>query len=713
MIKINKFSFYCQQKHVFFIMFFTQSYTYCSIVEMYQQELKRISCDLYKTVKHKLGLEVCTYIWRTTVNLLDEVNRIQSELDNTWRVYFSGSKGEGFRFTSSDNDLMLVYETIKVIPPNASITLNDSRVPHLMMENEMTKPGFTLLRVIWEPTNPQWLQITYSKKSIHNGIYLSSKLWREVHTAASPKSDREYTHGPCTSGAKGTQEYDKAHCVRCKTWPANAQDCIRRLHQSQWPSSETILSVIKDGVLFVAIGAKQSVFENLEWRMSFSLAEKKLIHAMNHSQFLCYGLLKIFLKEAIDANSDVRGLMCSYFLKTSIFWEITSSPNDWNPSSFLSKFWKCFCRLLQWISCSYCPNFFIPQNNMFEGKIEGASQDNILHHLTSLYYEGFRCLLRCPSLLPYMSLVIHIQELDLQEQEISKSWIAATILHECFSTDQFRLSSNGTACIILQQLASTNSHNSLEKFILRIWFHRCMIQFCAKESIHAQIHSSADINKLYYKRLAERMHIFNKCRTDSVGHYLNKAILSYRTGKYKRVLVLVQHCKEALSSQKSFCPQELGEENYRQAGGENLPIEIVIRKSFTDTIRIPDDSFITELFIEIHGDGIKFKPGRLHIMPLICALFLQYLCYNKLGDLQNREEVLYDLSVAVHNDEPGNTSCAPTSLHILGICQQMKGDDQAACSSYLTALQHCDCENRHKVASCIRIATVLAQYFSS
>ena len=686
--------------YVFFIMIFTQSYTYCSIVEMYQQELKRISCDLYKTVKNELGQKVCIYIRRTTVNLLDEVNRIQSELDNEWRVYYSGSKGEGLRFTSSDNDLMLVYETIKVIPPNASITLNDSRVPHLMMENEMTKPGFTLLRVIWEPTNPQWLQITYSKKSIHNGIYLSSKLWREVHTAASPNSDREYTHGPCTSGAKGTQEYDKAHCVRCKTWPANAQDCIRRLHQSAWPSHDTIRSIVEDGVLFVAIGAKQSVFENLEWRMSFSLAEKKLIHAMNHPQFLCYGLLKIFLKEAIDANSDVKGLLCSYFMKSAVFWEITSSPYD-------SKFWNCYCRLLQWINYSYCPNFFIPENNMFEGKIEGANRKNILNHLRNLYCEGFRCLLRCPSLLPYMSLVIHIQELHLHEHVISKSWIAATILEECFSKDQFRLSSNGTACVMLQQLNSTtNTYNSLEKFILRIWFHRCMILFCAKESIHTQINSSAGINKLYYKRLAERMHIFNKCRTDSVGHYLNKAILSYSTGKYKQVLVLVQNCKEALSSRKSFYPQEIDEENYRKAGGENLPIEIVIKKSFTDTITIPDDSFITELFIEIHGDGIKFIPGSLRIMPLICALFLQYLCYNKLGYLQSRDEVLYDLSVAVQNDYRRSL---PTSLHILGICQQMKGDDQAACSSYLTALQHC--ENQHKVASCIRVATVLAKYF--
>ncbi|KAK3103486.1 hypothetical protein FSP39_019584 [Pinctada imbricata] len=37
----------------------------------------------------------------------------------------------------------------------------------------------------------------------------------------------------------------------------------------------------------------------VEWRMSFSLAEKRLVRFMNHTQFLTYGLLKLFLKEVM------------------------------------------------------------------------------------------------------------------------------------------------------------------------------------------------------------------------------------------------------------------------------------------------------------------------------------------------------------------------------------------------------------------------------
>lgn len=48
------------------------------------------------------------------------------------------------------------------------------------------------------------------------------------------------------------------------------------------------------------IGSKRESDENeLEWRLSFSQAEQKIVYTMNHSRFMCYGVLKIFLKEVI------------------------------------------------------------------------------------------------------------------------------------------------------------------------------------------------------------------------------------------------------------------------------------------------------------------------------------------------------------------------------------------------------------------------------
>jgi hypothetical protein len=50
------------------------------------------------------------------------------------------------------------------------------------------------------------------------------------------------------------------------------------------------------------------------------MAEKQLSHAMNYTQILCYALLKLSLKNIIDRNDKVKGLLCSYFMKTAVFW---------------------------------------------------------------------------------------------------------------------------------------------------------------------------------------------------------------------------------------------------------------------------------------------------------------------------------------------------------------------------------------------------------
>ena len=64
--------------------------------------------------------------------------------------YFSGSKAEGLRFKSSDDDWMFVPRSYRVITSYSFTYLYDiNSIVLLKMENEMTKPGFTLLRVPW------------------------------------------------------------------------------------------------------------------------------------------------------------------------------------------------------------------------------------------------------------------------------------------------------------------------------------------------------------------------------------------------------------------------------------------------------------------------------------------------------------------------------------------------------------------------------------
>ena len=687
---------------------------------MDNEDLARESFGLYAQMNNIVGSMAEINIRRTTTNLRDDLLRMECELGNKNYVpVFSGSKAEGLRFQSSDDDWMLIDRDVKVIPPHTYTTIYDSNTIPILMENEMTKPGFTLLRVVSESSKPAVSMSTVTIPDL-NGWFVSCKLWRELLVNATKHGGchQQFLHGPCTSSCCGGHEYDIAHCMRSYTWPYNAQDCVARLHQSGWPSHDKILSIVEDGVLFVPIGAKQSIFENLEWRMSFSLAEKKLIYAMNHTQFLCYALLKIFLKEAIDVNPNVKGLLCSYFLKTSLFWEITSATsNEWNPSTLLSCFWNCFCRLLKWISCSYCPNFFIPQNNMFEGKIEGTNRNNLLQHLSTLYYEGYGCLQRCHSLTLFnqcgVMMHIPIPYFYLAEPTPCHSCTTRMIIMECYSQmiDGYSIQTPIPASkkfLLPYQLANHTTYNTQERFLLRQRLHKTSTEMCMTESTHSL---ATRCNRSHYRNLTQRLHVMQRFAFDSVSHILYQAMLCYNNGKYHQVLQLVQLYKQKISAPDTMYFQcaAIEAKKCNALGGENLPTETLVRKHLVFDIEIEHDEFIPDLYIEIHTLRPDWSVFGVQIPPNTCALFLQYLCQRRLGCQPEADKTIHEISHFLQNDKElllGNYNFA-ISWQILGICQQMNGDDWGACPSYLTALQK---TTKLKVASCIRLATILVKY---
>ena len=132
------------------------------------------------------------------------------------------------------------------------------------------------------------------------------------------------------------------------------------------------------------IGSKFSPNENLEWRISFSMAEKQLIYSFSHTQLLCYALLKVILKDIIKQKHG--DLICSYFLKTIMFWlSEESCPSDWKPKSFFSCFLNCFRRLIYCVKYKTCLHYFIPDNNLFEDRFTDDQQVTLLNSLQLIY----------------------------------------------------------------------------------------------------------------------------------------------------------------------------------------------------------------------------------------------------------------------------------------------------------------------------------------
>ncbi|XP_061185817.1 uncharacterized protein LOC133193920 [Saccostrea echinata] len=321
----------------------------------------------------------------------------QTEMNEIYVCIDSGSYREGFRLEGSDRDIIAWSKQQSVIWDLSQAQYCQSiKSTHIFADCSESSPGFALLQLL-TPTTDETVRRSCFR--MNGKLYISSSVHRQ--TKCSAVGIESKIHGPCVSGHCGQVEYDAAHGFVSDIWPPPASSWIERCQI--WPSYHIVNEIIEGGCHFVAIGNKMGNHEDSEWRISFSLAEQKLVYSMNHYHFLIYGLLKIFLKEVINNTPDEDNLLCSYHMKTAVFWAIQSDTlTSLCPQNILEGFWVCFKLILKWVYKGYCPNFFIPENNMYLAKIFGTTQKNLFSRLYGLYGEGLSCLLKSSTIKSYI-----------------------------------------------------------------------------------------------------------------------------------------------------------------------------------------------------------------------------------------------------------------------------------------------------------------------
>lgn len=197
----------------------------------------------------------------------------------------SGSKGEGLDIKGSDLDIMYIDTLFKVYESEIDIVLSSPGII-LVMDTENTPPCFTQLRLYRDLNLHSFLE--KQMKNTFLGVKFSSELYKLYQYTKNNSSVFPMTgistivHGPCISPE--SESHDLAFCLKCDRWVSEAQQWVGRSRTS-WPSSDIISKIISCGVLFVPIGSKGSIQENIEWRISFSIAEKVLIFSFSHTSY--------------------------------------------------------------------------------------------------------------------------------------------------------------------------------------------------------------------------------------------------------------------------------------------------------------------------------------------------------------------------------------------------------------------------------------------
>nr|XP_034326915.1 uncharacterized protein LOC117689505 [Crassostrea gigas]XP_034326916.1 uncharacterized protein LOC117689505 [Crassostrea gigas] len=616
-----------------------------------------------------------------------ELLRNQHGVERSMR---SGSRREGFRFHDSDVDTMYWQTNHRVIWDfSQSEYYNIQRQVMILCDSSESPAGFTLL---WLPLERAGQIVLSSCVRMNGGLYISSSKYRENVCASLTPDDR--IHGPCSTRTDGLENYltldhDEAYCFVSNFWPPSASSWIDRCHS--WPPLHVVNDIVRNGCHFVAIGHKLGNHEDNEWRISFSQAEYKLVYSMNHTQFLTYGLMKLFLKEIINKElRDEETQLCSYHMKTAVFWAIQQNTlPQWRPHNLLAGFWVCFRLLIKWVYEGICPNFFIPENNMFLSKIHGQAQTSLFRRLYGLYEKGIALLLHSPSIRSSIIDVLCNPRLTVCTDEhtlISEAEFDVQLFGEIRNTDALNTSDLQRCMKILHTIEQLIESPLTQYQVVNLQKHTATILQNTAFILH-NMYTNTGVNKQMY--IADKMsrHMLELvAKFGFVSDMLYIAMFYYKTLRYREALSVIELTKVKLV-QPYLMYRHVDRERYTEAvGGQSWSTKM--RQAVARVIVLVNiKCYINELLPEQRSSRQNSRHA-LYIPPFVLLHMLEVLSSRHV-DTMRAQTALDDIQVLVHHDQGPLIPfyLRDISLEILGICQQMAGDLQAALCSYQQSLR--------------------------
>ncbi|XP_052700094.1 uncharacterized protein LOC128177423 [Crassostrea angulata] len=602
----------------------------------------------------------------------------------------SGSTREGFRLEGSDIDTMYWPNDHRVIMDmSQSEYYNTANTTLILSDSSESPPGFTLLQKLTPLTLMFGMSVQAACVRMNDRVYISSSIWRQLsRSAVIPNST---VHGPCGTAKVAGEEHDSAYCFVSDFWPQSASSWIDRCHL--WPDPEVVDDIVRNGCHFVAIGHPLGPHENEEWRISFSRAEYKLVYSMNHCQLLIYGLLKIFLKEVLNQQSEeTNKLLCSYHMKTTVFWAIQKNTlPHWCPQNLLAGFWVCFKLLLRWVYEGICPNFFIPQNNMFLTKVHGSAQNRLFLQLHELYKKGLACLLQSSSIRSYIIDVLYNPRLSIcTDESMIRSETDNYIELVIRSPVQFTKDvSQGDMCTKAIHTIEQLVHTPLSQYkVVTLQMYTSFFLQCSAFALQ-NMYTNTGVNKQMYiaDKLSNSMLIL-AAKFGFQSDMLFIAMYYYKTLRYREALSVIEMIKFKLARPDLMYHHIV----HRAISRYTEPVEGQVWGMFRQAaprnmILYNTISYISELLPEQ-----KSSKGNRRLtskIPFLVMLhFLEFLCYRHIGTTLSqaaldelRALVHHDLGMDIHNLQ------RDISWEILGICQQITGNLQAALYSYQQSLR--------------------------
>ena len=366
---------------------------------------------------------------------------------------------------------------------------------------------------------------------------------------------------------------------------------------------------------------------------------------MNHTQFLTYGLLKLFVKDFNKGLIEEEKLLCSYHMKTTIFWVIQQKTFDWCPQNLLASFWICFKVLLKWVYEGVCPNFFISENNMFFNKVHGNAQSILFNRLYGLYEKGISFLLESPSISFYFIDVICNPRLFICTDDLSM--ISDAMIETCLSLE---MCSNGVLSIgnlhycmkYLHQVEQLINSYLTQYQISMLQKHTATILQIFALKLLERCTNTSGVNKQMYITDKKNCYMLKlAAKFGFVSDLLFVAMYHYKKLRYRAALIVIETTKVKLEHARiMYGRHEDPERDTGVVGGQSLSRKI--RQVVPLYITFHSNVYFLNELTQEQQSAFKNKLSVLLIPPFILLHMVEFLCCRHV-DLAKAQRALHDL----------------------------------------------------------------------
>ncbi|XP_060579080.1 uncharacterized protein LOC132736046 [Ruditapes philippinarum] len=270
------------------------------------------------------------------------------------------TEGTGMQYC---NDVDILHVNHAVICCGSS-TENDKVI--FKMEQKRAPEGYTYLKLMRKGTDSKTYEsLKYAVVERKRAEYLSSKLFMTKNdnflrlikgTFLYKITHYMKPYGP--SIPSYMEQFDEEGLPSSMNLIDKGMDFVRgfpchadkeleawkkRNRNCGWPSQETIGKVMSLPVQVVPVGKVGSTDEDLQWRISFTMAEVLLIQSFNNTQTKVFVLMKLAAKHIFQ---PMCSNISSYIVKTVMLWQAENiSQNEYCEEKLISRMMDAFAFL--------------------------------------------------------------------------------------------------------------------------------------------------------------------------------------------------------------------------------------------------------------------------------------------------------------------------------------------------------------------------------